>query len=57
LSSLSFADHLLLTAAVAQVLAIRSLRELAAGEELTCNYRYDADDAPDWFVNMLDYHR
>lgn len=40
-----------------QVLAVRSLRQLARGEELTCNYRYDVDDAPDWFVNMLDYHR
>jgi hypothetical protein len=26
-------------------------------EELTTDYRYDFEDAPDWFTNMLDYHR
>ena len=35
------------------VLGIRTLVEVQQGEELTCNYRYDVNDAPVWFSQIF----
>ena len=35
------------------VLAVRTARPIARGEELFCNYRYDISDCPEWYTALF----